>query len=556
THPAPQFPVPVPPASTTARNRNWEPPSNNPTNGPSKSVAMLTYLATTPIAASTFLASATGKTLVFACSLRTNIEGKIKSDTRTICAEGHHVDELFYFCEADVPVGIRNKLKSYCKQKFNVELTIFDGTGLAESLVHSDVFWIAQAYLGIPAEMYPKPLEFDDAYERSRQTWIGQRRPPASFADFTELKAGIRRATFDGSRKPDLLAWIAAMDALRDSPVPSVRRRAAYEICRAALRGLNDLTSRRQLVIEYFADITTLTEPTELRDATILLSYCSSAAVYGHFDIDPAALHEYTSKLVRAIDAQLANDLSTGARCTLLEMRGMAESLWFRRGVTPGLNPRGMIGFWSRMLRLVPTAPLFPLESFADLLTLLTPHFAGDVAFERLTQRTDELLEKRTSGFIAAEKARDRAVAFLEDDKILFAVRQLHIAKIKWFSAETLRGSILSILLLSDCYLRLGLIYASKYYSAAAAALATAADDDDVKRLIAGALRAHFDACYAGGEWFTVIRLAGLLFGAHNVYDPAAYDIDDNDRLRGPLLHLSAGFPRLGPADFRGLDPR
>jgi len=457
------------------------------------------YLASTPIASSTFLASNSSITLVFACSLRTNIEGKIKSDAKTICSGGHHIDELFYFCEADVPVGIRNKLKKHCKEKFNVELTIFDGTGLAENLVNPDVFWIAQQYLGIPAEMYPKPVQSDENYETSRDKWIGQNRTPLSFADFTEVKAGLRRTTFDSSRKPDLLSWMDLMNSFREGPVASLRRRAAYEICVAALRGLNDLSSRRALVTEYLSNIAELSEPIELRDATILLNYCSTAVVHGHFDIDPALLHSYTSTLIQNIDTRLAQDLTTGARCILLEIRGIAEGLWFRRGASPELNPAGMIAFWTKMLRLVSSAPLFPLDSFADILTVLTPRFAGNTAFEQLTQRTDGLLEKRTSGYVAADKARDRAVAFLDDHKILFAIRQLHIAKIKWFSHETLRGSVLSILLLSDCYLRLGLIYASKYYSAGAAALATSADNDELKRLIADALRAHFDACYAGG---------------------------------------------------------
>ncbi|MDB6008598.1 MAG: hypothetical protein JWL65_848 [Gammaproteobacteria bacterium] len=287
---------------------------------------------------------------------------------------------------------------------------------------------------------------------------------------------------------------------LREGLVVSLRRRATYEICVAALRGLNDLSSRRELVTEYFSNVEDLRDPIELRDATILLNYCSVAAAGGHFDMDAATLHGYTSALIRNLDARLAEDRSAGVRCSLLEIRGTAESLWFRRGTSPELNHDGMIGFWTKMLRLVSSAPLFPLESFADLLTILAPHLAGNAAFERLTQRTDELLEKRTSGYVAAEKCRDRAVAFLDDGKVLFAIRQLHITKVKWFSAETLRGSILAILLLSDCYLRLGLIYASKYYSAAAVALATSARDDGIKRLIAGALRAHFDACYAVGR--------------------------------------------------------
>ncbi|MDB6008599.1 MAG: hypothetical protein JWL65_849 [Gammaproteobacteria bacterium] len=131
------------------------------------------YLSGTPIAGSTFLSQAAGKTLVFACSLMINIEGKIKSDAKTICSGEHHVDEIYYFCESDVPVGLRNKLKEHCRTTHNAELTIIDGHGLAENLVNPDVFWIAQQYLGIPAEMHPKPLESDESYDAARQKWIG-----------------------------------------------------------------------------------------------------------------------------------------------------------------------------------------------------------------------------------------------------------------------------------------------------------------------------------------------------------------------------------------------
>ena len=103
--------------------------------------------------------------LVFACSLQTNMEGKIKAgDARTICSGPYHVDEIFYFCETDVPVGLRNKLKKHCKEKLKVDLTIFDGTALAENLVSPDVFWIAQQYIGIPAKMYPSRGGPDENY--------------------------------------------------------------------------------------------------------------------------------------------------------------------------------------------------------------------------------------------------------------------------------------------------------------------------------------------------------------------------------------------------------
>ena len=424
-----------------------------------------TYLSGTPIAGSTFLAMAGARVLVFACSLVKKIEPKIKSDLKTICESPNRVDDVYFFSEQDVPIGKRNKLIEYAREKYGVALTIIDGQALAEGLLSADTFWLAQQFLAVPAEMYPPSLETDEAYQVAHRYWISSGRVPSSFSDFSSVKLGLRRATFHKAYRADLLSWLGVIDQFRRGPVVELRRRATYEVCVAALRGLDDLSSRRDLVTEYFANIEELRSTSDLRDAAVLLSYCSSAVVQGHFDAAPATLHRFTIDLIRNLDARLKEDISVGRRCELLETRGYAEILWFRRGVAPFLNVDGMLGFWKKMLRLVPEAPLFPLEQFADLLTVLAPHFAGEEKFERLTDKVDSLLEKRTSGHVAAEKSRDRAMAYLKHDKVLQAIRQLHIAKVKWFSAETIRGSILSMLALSDCYLKLGFVYAAKHYS-------------------------------------------------------------------------------------------
>jgi hypothetical protein len=498
-----------------------------------------TYLAGTPIAGSTFLASAANKTLVFACSLEKTIEAKIKADLVEICGGGQRVDEVYYFCEPDLAIGKRNKLREHSRTKHGVELTIFDGQALSENLIEADVFWIAQEYLGVPAEIYPKALETDDKYEAARRKWLTEGRKAVTFSDFTEIKAGLRNATFNKGHRADLPPWLDLMRAFVDGQVVSLRRRAIYEVCVAALRGMDNLSSHQALVVQYFSSIGELDEFVDLRDATVLLTYCSAAAGQGHFDMDGSTLHRYTEALIQNLETHLRGSPPIGLRCELLEIRGMAEALWFRASDKRKLSPGRMLALWGEMLKLVPSAPLFPLESFADILTVLAPHFAGNDKFERLTQQTDKLLEKRTSGHVAADKCRDRAIAYLDNDKVLYAIRQLHIAKVKWFSAETLRGSILSMLILSDCYLRLGLNFAAKYYSAAAAVLAHSANNDEIKPLVPGAFRAYFSACYAGGEWFTCMVFAKWLFAAHNAFDPDAYQFEKDDRFSSVVYNLT-----------------
>ncbi|MGA9033054.1 MAG: hypothetical protein WB402_11095 [Sulfuricaulis sp.] len=66
-----------------------------------------TYLASTPIATSSFLGIAGDKELVFACSLEQKIKGKIKEDITTICSGQEVIDTIYYFCESDLPVSQR-----------------------------------------------------------------------------------------------------------------------------------------------------------------------------------------------------------------------------------------------------------------------------------------------------------------------------------------------------------------------------------------------------------------------------------------------------------------
>jgi hypothetical protein len=497
------------------------------------------YLASSPISESAFLSENGGQTLVFSCSIKKNVSGKIKSDLMTIANGSHSIHEVYYFCEENVAVGQRQKLQQFCASTYGFSLTIFDGQAIAESLASVELFWIAQKYLAVPSEMFPRPDTSVKWYEEAKKKWIDAAAAPASFADFIEIKSGLRRATFRKAYRADLPAWMKSIEGFRSLPNNELARRATYEICVAALRGLDDLTSRKGLVVEYFEKLSTFQELSELRDASVLLSYCSTAAASGHFEMSGAELHALTVALIRMLDEKLSTNPSPARKCELLEIRGSAESLMFRHGEKPRLDPAGMFAYWRKMLKIVPNAPLFPLDQFADVLTALAPYFSDDPRFATLAERTDVLVEKRTGAAHAAEKCRDRAVALLKSGKILLAIRQLHVAKIKWFAAETLRGTVLSMITIADCYLRLGLVYAAKQYSSAAARLVLQSHDDEIKELAATALRRHFDACYLAGEWFTCLSFANLVFASHNVFETNLYDLEEHEDVRNVLYHLT-----------------
>lgn len=501
-----------------------------------------TYLESTPIASSTFLGFAQNKKLVFACSLQQTIEGKIRSDISTICSAPQVVDEIFYFCEANLPVGRRHKLQKWCLETYGVSLEIFDGQALAEQLTNIDVFWLAEEYLDVPSEFYPHYGETEESYDKYKLRWLTQDDEPQSYADFIQVKYCLRRATFRNEKKPDLGKWLEKMESfISEGKSNELRQRATYEICVASLRGLNNLTERRGLVERYFSEIDslTLTDISHIADSTTLLSYCSSAYLYRHFEIEVDKLYRWTKLLIEKIEDLLDSDLGSGSKCRLLQIRGQAGYLQFRKGVKPEVSLGEAFEWWERLLEEVNNSPLFPLDDFADLLTKMVEFVGEDERYLELTRKTDELLSKRSSGFIAAEKCRDRAVAYYKSAKYLLSIKQLHQSKIKWFSAETLRGSLMSMLLLSDCYKRLGLVYPAKYYASCVAYLAHHHDDENIKNLIPRALFVFAECCYYGGEWLTFSQIARWALAAHNMYEENPLDLEEHDELQRLYVHTA-----------------
>ena len=291
----------------------------------------------------------------------------------------------------------------------------------------------------------------------------------------------------------------------------SLVRRAQYELCVATLRGLHDLRPREPMVHAYLADWHRWTWPAELRDSALLLSYASSAVLHREFDADPAVLHGYSTEIVTFVDAEIAASSDNRNRLAdLLYTRSTLASLPFLAGAEPQFDLDAPIRFWFKLLKVADEAPLFELELFVDGLTKLTPILSSHPQFNRLVRRADEVLEKRTSGFVVAEKCRDRAIALIEQGDILSGMSELHRVKVKWFTGDTLRPTVLAMLLLSGAYRRLGLVWAAKYYAFGAAFLVHRSEDDDLRPLFVGALHEAAACNYEAGEWMSFSELMPL----------------------------------------------
>ncbi len=501
-----------------------------------------TYLNSSPIANSTFIGMTSQKTIAFACSLQKNgITNKIKVDIKTIMDSGSSVESVYFFSSSDIPISQIHKLKTWAKENYSIELEILDGQAISELLADRDIFWIAEKFLNIPSEIYPR-IDNDDWYDSIFKKWTENDKHSFNYANFYELKAVTRHATFEPKVRQDLPFWITTLEKYRiDESPPQLKRKAIYEISVASLQGLGILDGQEDYLREYLDKIPELEDPVELEDANILLTYCIGASFRNRVQLTDDELNNWHIKLLKNVDEKLRHPKNSGQKCLLLEIRGHLSLYINPLNPTPfdADNIEDAIKWWSQLILDVKNAPLFPLERFSDRLTQLIEFISENPKYDNLTQEVDMLLEDRCGGFIAAEKCRDRAIKFYKKGEIFRAIDQLHQAKIKWFSEETLRGSVLSMLLLSQWYLELKLSFAAKYYALAVAFITLHSSNSEVKSYLPKALINAAECDYIQGSWCGFLDLTDIGLRTHGLFSKDLGKTDVDKVLEITLFHTT-----------------
>ncbi len=494
------------------------------------------------------------RTLIFATSLERKIEAKIRKDVDTATKDGG-VEEIVYFCEQNLAVGKRLRLIKQAGAK-NLKLQVFDGAAIAEWLAEPDIFWIAQEYLHLPAEVAPAG-ELNRGYEEHREAWRTRIPLPVSRADFLAIKIGLRQATFDETAKPDLRFWLDKMAAFLSDHVPrDLARNAMYETAVANLRGRGDMTPADHLVTDYFGDVGEHATIGEITDAVVLLTYSISGLRLHQYRTDETALFQRRQELMRLFEEWLGDPtIGPGRRSSLLRMRGALEFTPAAPGEQP--DPEKAFALWDKMLDHAAHAPLLPIEEFSDHLSqIIEIHGATDRLLV-LATRADELLAQRAGDAAAGEKAVDRAFALFERDEPVAAIRELHRAKAKWFSGEQLGGVLRLLLLLAESYGQLGLAYASKYHSMAAAQIARHERGDRVADMVVRAILGIVDAEDAAGNTLGFMQLFPVLLAAHLEHGDNPLDITAHPQLQenfGQLASLLGLLNRVDPDARKRLD--
>lgn len=504
-----------------------------------------------------FFARSSGtKSIVFGCSLEKKIESKIRSDVRTL-GEQPDVDQVCYFCEANLPIAKQLKLIRELEQP-GFKVQIFDGTAVSEWLAEPDIFWIAQEFLHLPANLSPQG-QLEEGYENHRTLWDDRNPIPISRSDFLAVRAGLRKATFDEQARSDLLFWLEKMSRfIGDLSPRALVRDASYEIAVATLRGKGELNPAKGLVDDYFSDLGDHFSGGELTDAAVLLMYCFGALNLGQLEANVDELLRVRGKIAEHVSQCMSEEgIGPGRKASLLRLRGLLACI--PNTAEMGFEGEDPYSFWHEMLDNVEKAPLYPLEDYADHLSAMAGHIGDNAKLRRLAARVDEMLIERLGGAGAAEKAIDRAFALLDRGETIAALRELQRSKKRWFSGERLPGLVKILLLLAELYRSLGLAYASKYHAMVAAYIARYDDPAKVGEILPDALLELMDAEDSAGNSLGFLQLFPVFFEAHLRFSENPFELEKHPRLLQNFQQLSAllGFLSRGEPNaavhFQGL---
>lgn len=499
---------------------------------------------------SAFLALASSKHIAFACSLQAKkVPTKIKSDVTKICTEGSIVQEVHFFTNQNIPSGKRHELQEWARKEYRVDLEIHDLQGLSSHLCNEDTFWIASEYLNLPASLFPLS-QVEGWYEMLKDCYTRKTSLTFNYAEFHEIQRSIRHATFEV--KVDVSFWLSRLYAYPSiDEQTKLARMVCYEICAATLRGLGNLENCGKLITAYFRQLS-LCAISELENVQILLSYVVGAKARGIATIEIETLRSWRQELQSIIEAKLKEDLATHNIADLLQTAGSLSML--DSDLNPDLSLKTTLGYWWRLVEIVPRLPLFPLERFSNHLLECQKWVGTNTELEKLSKQVDELVAERASNASIAEKSKNRALNYYENGLLIEAIQQLHRAKDHWLNHESITGAVLSLKLLAEWYAELGLSYAAKYYSMTAFSIAYSSKNRSVHRQLSSIAAQLANLEYQAGCWHSSLVRARLFYLVYSNFesDPAEQFLFDeaSQSVSANLGLLDYSSQRLAPESY------
>ena len=466
-----------------------------------------------------FQGKASQKSIVFACTLQKDkIPTKIKNDINLICKSPLAVDDIVYFSVEKIPSKKSLKLREWAQKDKNITLQIFDGKAISEILSAEDVFLVAEQFLSVPRDYYPEKHNKETWYKESIKFWKINTPNLCSYADFFEIKKYLRYAWSQKATLIDLRFWLDKMEFfISDDSIGNLKRSAIYEVIIANLKGLGNISTQIEKLKEYFSEIDKLVTHSELLEASVLLNYCVLQVKSG-LQIEHDLLLVWISQITAKVDRELSSSKEPNKRCFFLRIKGLISLTRQVQDETSHFNVNEIFSCWQELIKIAKEARLFPIQEFSDQLNAFVPYLGSFPQFRELCAQVDEIVSARSGENIIAKNCAKRSRAFLENKQVILALKELHNARIKWFSGDTLRESIHAALTIAECFLQLNMTYAAKYYILGVLFIIQNQEDASVKVLLPHCIFALIRVDFKSGSWFNCVSLVETVYEAESMY--------------------------------------
>ena len=527
-----------------------------------------------------FLGLVSEGTIAFVCTIQADdLYGKLTQDIEKVCAFGHPVHEIRAFTLGSVPVSSRHRLETETQESYGVRLELHDAESISNLLARPEGFWIAERFLSIPAEIRPETPApegvLSDEYIERRRTWRDKGAPNPTLGDLIDLKVGLRYAVSHQEARVDLPFWLGLVRKLLASSecLANIRQRARYELVVGTFLGTRNIQPVDDVVRDYLEESLSESQPARLQDASTLLLYVNTAVKWGVTSLTPAELGNWNKGLFTRAEALVALEIpdTPHRRAGLLYAighLGLHPALWeadcqdLRSEAQPSdhrdrwielPDPNDVslpddavladvsrtLSAWTELVEKLEEAPLFPIETVADILQLLVPLWSSQAEWRKLLDLVDEAVSERSGKHTLGARARDRAMKLLRSGRILDALEEFHKTKIEWWSGETVRGSLLAMIIIGRLYLDLRLPQASKSYALAVAYIAALRRDENLADLVPAGLLMAASADFIAGAWCSAAELYELGLVTQYEFVEDGTDWEKHTAVQDALLHLT-----------------
>ncbi|WP_203183896.1 hypothetical protein [Streptomyces pratensis] len=522
-----------------------------------------------------FVGRATTEPWVLAASVqKPPLDGKIRDDLKSICSRGEPVRRVAFFAVHEIPVAARHRLQQHARDTYDVALDVFDGQAVAGMLTQGDLVWIAQRFLDLPSAMIPdEPAEAHPDWYRSTLTALrerpGKRLTPGALS---EVRDGLRHATFDDEARVDLPEWLGYVGEFIDAGNGELALRARYERVLAVLRGKNSLEGVEADIRAVIDAALSSERVALLDDAGQLLLYWGGAWLRHLGTANAEELRELDLRLrqrvavlIEATDSAVypvrkASLLDVAARLCLhprwpqvtrpaagalptpqetTRLRRAGEIVPTVSSANPLVDATEAMNCLEQLVDLLPQAPAFPVGGVSETFQIFAPALTEDPRYEKIRDALDAAQADLAGDSSVAARCRDRAMAFLRAGRPLDALHELHEVKINWWHGDTLRGALLTMRMIGKIYGDLDLQQAARQYAVTAAAVAASPAGQEHQDLLPAALTQAMAHTHAAGHWGDALALGGLAFIAHQLFAETPEDYPSHGYIQQLDFHAS-----------------